>query len=63
MAINSQFDTHGASGFVPDEIELLRTHSLKKIQRMYLADQILNVIGWLAFVGIIAAGCYWLVQL
>jgi hypothetical protein len=46
-----------------NEIDVLNTHTLKRIRRMYLYDQILNVIGWIALLGVIAAGCYWLVSL
>jgi len=46
-----------------NEVDVLNTHTLKRIRRMYLYDQILDTIGWISLIGIIAAGCYWLVQL
>jgi len=46
-----------------NEIEALRTHSLKRIRRIYFCDKVLDVIAWISLLGILAAGCYWMVNL
>lgn len=46
-----------------NEIELLNTHSAKRIRRIYLTDQILDMVAWFGLLGIIVMGAYWLVNL
>jgi len=43
-----------------NEIEMLQTHSLKKIQHMYQYDRVLTAVEWVLIVAFIAIGCYWI---